>query len=626
MRKSRVLLMAVCSCLISLAAVPSLSWATEVSPLVETAAPAETAAPGQGISVRTEDTIYIGEISTRLEDQWECEINYAVKNNIEKNYDTLVGNVLHVTAYSTIPLEENCDFYIAMDNHIEYMDGKDTFDFVGKNGDFYAYEKDIRVIKGGTFDLTVANKNATLYSGLYDTATLTAYDSIKSLAFFVEQNAGNQSTMNFYVTANGSSTAIITADTEGFNPADNEWKIVTAEKNEKVLFADTEYNGYTFDPEVISLKIHMSEEAQANPTTIQVYYLGLINGRLFTVGPYSFPARTNTYSSMFELDSTNLDVLSTESSFVVNAYIEAGRTAEMTVTDPDRVASIKKITPVTSDVEGMDKVAVTVNVSDTSKDLNLLIGNRWSANQVAYNYRKLHVNFLRDIQSLSVTATQTDHYHITYEASVNDQSNLDTKAVNWYINDQIQPEHGLTLNVEFTKGGQYTVYAQLGTINSNSITTKIIYSDWQTIFWYVLAAAALIAAAIALWYHFRFNGARYDNHLRDRIKAMLELAEDTQKKLIEGKISVSAALRTVYQIGWQLGNVNDGLRDRYRASNVQAYREASLKVSNIQNEVKKAKAADTKDKYFARAVLDLMVHSLRGALDEMAEIAVLSSK
>lgn len=619
MRKKSLCLAAVCALALALTAAPFTSFATEGE-----AAPAGVTV--QGTSVKTEDTVYIGEISTRLDELWECSNTYAVKENIEKDYDTMVGNVLRVIAYSSVPLEENCDFYIAMDNHIQYMDGKDTFDFVGKNGDYYAYEKQIRVTKAGTFDLTVANKNSTLYSGLYDTATLTAFDTIDSLAFFVEQEAGDQSTMNFHVTANGCSTAIITSDTEGFNPADNEWKIVTAEKSEKVLFADTEYNGYTFDPQVISLKINMNEEAQANPTTIQVYYLGLINGKLFTVGPYSFPARTNTYSSLFELDSTSMDVLSTEPSFVVNAYIEAGRTAEMTVTDPDSVTSIKKITPLVSDIEGMDKLAVTIAVKDTSKNLDLLIGNRWSANQVAYNYRRLHVNFLRDIQSLSVTATQADHYHITYNASVNDQNNLDTKAVNWYINDEIQPEHGLTLNVEFSRGGEYTVYAQLGNLNSNAITTKIIYSNWQTIFWYVLAAAVMIIAGVMVLFHFKFNGARYDLRLRETLQSMLEEAEGVQKKLIEGKIGIHSALHTAYQINNRLNGVNDGLRDRYRASNVQAYREASLLISNVQNEVKKAKTADTKDKYFVRAVLDLMVHSLRGALDQMAEISVLSTK
>ena len=585
-------------------------------------AASEAALPAAS-AVAQGDTVSIGAAETRTESGWEASVSFPLKSTgNKKSYTTMAGNVLRLTVYSSVPQDGGAAFYLPMDSHIQYVDGTDRFAMTGRSGSYYCYQKEVKIAEGGSFDLAVANTNTVLYSGLYDTLSITAYDEITSMDFLAGQSAGNAAVTNFYVTANGSATALITPDTSGFNTSDNEWKIVTAEKTEKVLFPGTVYSGYTFDPATIHLTVTADADALADPVTVQVYYLGLINGRLFTVGPYSFPARAATYSSTFALAADQLDVLATENTATFFVYLEQGRVADLTVTDAEGVAALKSVTPLESDRSGLDKLAVTVSLSDTARDLDLLVGNRWSTNQIGYNYHTLHVRFLRDIQSLSLTGQQDGHYHMTYAATVNGQSGLDTTAVNWYINGKLQPEHGLTLDRRYRQGGRYLVYAELGGLTSNTVDSEIIYAGWQAILWYSLLALVLAAAALALRHNARLRGARMDVRLRNQLQEMLETMEDLQVRLVRQELSPPAAMRAMTRLSRRMGLLCDDLLARYNDTNIVTYREAALSLQRAQRLARAYRSRN--DPYYARAVLNTGQRALRQALTDLQAIAALA--
>ena len=589
---------------------PSESTATEIPPTEEQ-------------NITGASTVYVGEIATQIQDKWECASSFPVKGSIPKSYETMVGNVLRLTVYSTVPQDNESNFYIPLDSHISYVDGTDRFTMTGKSGEYYCYEKMLRVTDAGSFDLTVINTNATLYSGLYDTIAVTAYDTIDSLDFFVEQSIEDSGSTTFFVTANGSATTLITPDTTGFNASDNEWKIVTAEKSEKVLFSDTTYKGYSFDPQVITLGIRTDEAAQADPVSIQVYYLGLINGKLFTVGPYTFPASANTYSSTFELGASRMDVLATEGKATFYAYVEPGRTPDITVTDNDGAASLTSVEKTDSDREDLDKYAITVAINDTSADLDLLVGNRWDANQVAYNYRTLHISFLREIQSLSLTGEQDGHYHVSYAATVNGQQALDTTAVNWYINTKLQPEHGLTLDRVYDQGGHYTVYAELGGLTSNTVENTIIYTAWQAIFWYALLVIVVVLAMLWVLRYTRTRGARMDVHLRTQMQEMLEALEHLQGDLVHEKITPAVAMRALLRMERRFSVLCDDLYERFRATNMAPYQQAAETLEKARN-VTRSDSRSAEDTYYTRAALNACQNALKKALETLQDIAALS--
>lgn len=589
----------------------------------EPAEPAATAEPDSASGGET--TVYVGEIATHMEEKWECPVSFPVKSDAPKSYETMVGNILRLTVYSTVPQDIESNFCVPQDSHIAYVDGSDRFTMTGKSGEYYCYEKSLRVTGAGSFDLAVANTNNTLYSGLYDTISITAYDSIDTIGFFAEEDVADPSVTTFLVTANGSSTTLITPDTIGFNASDNEWKIITAEKSEKVLFADTTYKGYRFDPQTISLRIMADESARADPTPIQIYYLGLVNGKLFTVGPYTYPASDTTYSSTFELAEGSMDVLATENTATFYAYVETGRTPDITLTDADGVASLNKLETVESDRENLDKLAITVNLNDTARDIDLLVGNRWGTSQIAYNYRTLHISFLRDIQSLSVTATQDGHYLVSYAATVNGQQKLDTTAVNWYINGAVQPEHGLTLVRDYNQGGHYAVYAELNGLTSNTVESSIIYTAWQAAIWYIVMIAVVALAIFMLLRYARTRGARMDTHLRSEMLALTERVEQLQVRLTRGEITAGAALTTMSHMEPRLLMLGGDLQERYRATNVEAYKQATQLINKAAGAIR-AGGRNNKDAYYASAVLSTARASLHQALETLQDIASLAVK
>ncbi len=611
------------ACLAALALAFCLPAHAEV-PVPEEAlpSPAPTAAPAAQEGPAGASMVYIGAVDTRVEEAWEGGVTFAVGSSTPKAYETMTGNVLRITLYSTVPEDAASAFYLPMDSHITYIDGTDRFAMTGRSGSYYCYEKALRVTAGGEFSLTVANTNGTLYSGLYDTVTVRAFDTIDTLGFFAEQSAGSADVTNFFVTANGSPTALLTPDTLGFNATDNEWKIVTAENVERVLFSDTVYEGYTFDPQTISLAI--TAGAGAAPT-IQVYYLGLINGRLFTVGPYAYPASANTYSSTFTLAREQVDMLATENTVTVYAYIEAGRHPDLTVTEASGLVSLAGVQVVESDRAGMDRLSITLSVHDTAKDLDVLIGNRWSSNEIAYNYRTLRLNFLRDIQSVNLTAEQKGHYNVVYTVTVNGQQELDTTAVNWYINGALQPEHGLVLDRTYNEGGSYAVYAELGGRQSNTVSNTIIFADWQATLWYTVLLAVLAGAALYLMRRRRLHGARMDLFIRERLQRLLAQAEGLQAGLLHGRTDPRRAARALGR-GQHLAAVRDELLLRYRATNVAAYDQALSALTDVRDTLRRASRRRTDDPYYVRALLSAYQAGLKRALGSLEEISALALK
>lgn len=567
--------------------------------------------------------VYIGEVATQVEGAWEGGVTFAVGSSAAKTYATMTGNILRLTLYSTVAEDASSWFYLPMDSHISYIDGTDRFAMTGRSGRYYCYEKGVRVTAGGDFSLTAANSNGTLYSGLYDTVSVHAYDTIETLDFFAEQNAGDASQTDFFVAANGSPTALLTPDTLGFNATDNEWKIVTPDGTERVLFSDTAYAGYAFDPRTISLTITAGEQADAD-AGIQVYYLGLINGRLFTVGPYAYPASASTYSRTFVLAHSEADVLAAENTVTVYAYIEAGRRPDLTVTEANGLVSLGGVETVESDREGLDRLAVTLNVLDTANDLDVLIGNRWSSSETAYNYRTLRLRFLHQVQSVNVTAAPSGYYRVVYSAAVNGQQELDTRAVNWYINGVLQPEHGLTLDHTYNEGGSYAVYAELGGVSSNTVTNTIIFADWQATLWYTALVVAIAAAVLYLLRSHRLRGARRDSVIRARLQHLLAQAQNAQAALQQGRIPPRRAARALGR-GLQLAELQDDLRLRYRLTNMAAYDQAVKALETARGDLRRASRRRADDAYYVRALLSTYAASLSKALDALDEIAALAA-
>lgn len=602
---------------------------TEADPEADTQAEAspdpEVSAEPQGSASAGDAVLYVGEIATRAGENWECAKSYAVKSATRKAYDTMEGNVLHLRVYSTVPQDDASGLYLPMDSHISFIDDTDRFTLTGRSGAYYCYEKAVRVTAAGSFELAVASVNQTLYSGLYDTVEIRAYPSVETLGIYAESDAGDPSVTHFFVTANGSDTALITADTLGFNSTDNEWKIVTAENTEKVLFDDTAYNGYTFAPQITSLSITAGAEAQVNPTTIRLYYLGLVNGKLFTVGPYLFPASATTYSSTFELGRTSVDVLDTDGSVSFPIYVEAGRRPELTISDAQNRTSLAGMQQTDSDQDGMDCYTVTVNLEDTAADFDLLVGNRWSVNQIAYNYRTLRLHFLHGVTSLSVTAGQTGNYHVDYAAAVNGNNSLDTGAINWYLNGVLQSEHGTALSRTYQQGGTYAVYAELGGMQSNTVTSTIIYSDAQAVLWYLAGLGVLALAVLLALRRRRWTGKQQDARMKRQLEHLLQEARDARAGLNAEKITPEHTMDGLRRIDRRLSFLCDSAAARGEETGVSLYREVWDSLSWTQNLLRQVRPDARPDAYYARAMLDTCIGTLGHALERLNDAAALSA-
>lgn len=570
------------------------------------------------------EVVYIGDVSTQVGTSWECDKSYSLSSSVKKQYETMVGNVLRVTLYTPIPEDDNAFFYIAYDRHISYPDGTDRFTYMGQRGGYYYYQKTIRITTGGTFTLTVGNANNALYKSIYDTMIVTAYDKIESLDFFAEESIEEAGVTTFFVTANNSDTALITPDTTGFNATDNEWKMITAEKTERVIFDDTVYAGYTFEPDTISLRVTAPREETEEPVEFQVYYLGLINGRLITVGPYDYAANTGLYSDTFELARDRVDVLASEKTMTFTAYIESGCQPSVTVTDTLNLTTLQKVEVLGPVGDGRDEIAITVDFVGTFFNLELLIGNRWNVGRTAYNYRTLKVNFLRDIQSLALTAQQNGHYQVSYAATVNGQHDLDTTAVNWYINGIMQPEHGLTLERTYTEGGHYAVYAELDGLQSNTVENSIIYSNWQANFWYITMAVVLLLGMMLVFVKIRNNGSRMDARLRRRLIDLQRENDQLHAALVQGKYEPRRIAWSMQRRIPTLLRMNYDLLGRYNVTNLTPYRNAEGALAAAVLRLRDASFKKTADPYYTRALLDNYRKDLAAAQHALHEIIQLT--
>lgn len=200
-----------------------------------------------------------------------------------------------------------------------------------------------------------------------------------------------------------------------------------------------------------------------------------------------FEIKNLPITDTFSLQSYELSYLSNTNEIVVNAYVTKNSFAQFNLlNDYAKITNIEYY----SQNENYDEYLLTIDISEMISKDSITLSVITSGGEII---RGVHLTEITSITNFTITSEKL-HYNsdetIKVSAMINNEESLSGDIV-WYVNG-IKFSTGSTLSITRSEGGNFSVYAMFGEVQSNTLNFTVSYQGTELIIWYVIFILALL--------------------------------------------------------------------------------------------------------------------------------------
>ncbi len=210
---------------------------------------------------------------------------------------------------------------------------------------------------------------------------------------------------------------------------------------------------------------------------------------------YPFTISGNPLSDRFYVNSSSVGYLDGSETVVVNVEIQADSLARFDV--PLNNVCIVDIIFL-SQADGRDTYVITLDISKLDSQELVLIEALTAQGQVLRGVNLHKIDAVTSFEITSEKSTFSPNETIVISAVVDGNETLSGNIV-WYVNG-IEYSTGATLTMTRSEGGNFTVYAMINDVQSNTLNLSITYQSVELIIWYcVLAITVLVLIGLIVF-------------------------------------------------------------------------------------------------------------------------------
>ena len=192
-------------------------------------------------------------------------------------------------------------------------------------------------------------------------------------------------------------------------------------------------------------------------------------------------------TDIFMLQSYEVSYMPNTTQVVVNAYVTKNSFAQFNIlNDYAKISNIELY----NDNENYDEYLLTIDISEMTNKESLALSVLTSDGEII---RGVHLTEINSVTDFTITSEKL-HYDsketINVTAMINNQESLSGDIV-WYVNG-IKHSTGSNLSITRNEGGNFSVYAMLGEVQSNTLNFTVSYQGTELIIWYVVFILAVL--------------------------------------------------------------------------------------------------------------------------------------
>ena len=202
---------------------------------------------------------------------------------------------------------------------------------------------------------------------------------------------------------------------------------------------------------------------------------------------FEFKIENLPLTDIFMLQSYEVSYMPNTTQVVVNAYVTKNSFAQFNLlNDYAKITNIEYY----SQNENYDEYLLTIDISEMISKDSITLSVITSGGEII---RGVHLTEITSITNFTITSEKL-HYNsdetIKVSAMINNEESLSGDIV-WYVNG-IKFSTGSTLSITRSEGGNFSVYAMFGEVQSNTLNFTVSYQGTELIIWYVIFILALL--------------------------------------------------------------------------------------------------------------------------------------